>query len=75
MAIREQTHFEPTYVVNCGKSAIGSSHFAASVAEALKSLLGPLLAVVHHRAYPDGSLTGDVTSWTRCLSARCQSKY
>jgi hypothetical protein len=52
----EHTRLAVTYVVDCGKGAIRSSHFAIGVAEALESLLQSRLAPAKRTAYAGGSL-------------------
>ncbi|KAH8643304.1 hypothetical protein IG631_00767 [Alternaria alternata] len=58
-----------TYVVDCGEGAVWSSYSAAGISETLECLLW-----LYKRAHSSYGLrdlpTGDVTSWTRCLSAQ-----
>lgn len=66
-----------TYMVYCGESAVWSSYSPAGISEAFKCLLW--LLCERERLKPfytvRGLPTGDVTSWTRCLSAHLSCQY
>lgn len=57
-----------TYVVYCGEGAVRSSYSAAGVPEALKGLLQTFVSFWRGKRRFRVLPTGDVTSWTRCLS-------
>ena len=59
-------------MISCGKSAVWSSDLAAGSFQTLKRLLGAPVSMLLGRRL-EKVLTGEVTSWTKCLSVQSVS--